>query len=216
MTIRVIIAEDEALVRAGCVLLLGSVADIEVVGEAGDGAAAVELAAAVAPDVVLMDLRMPGTDGISATRIICEKPDAPVVLMLTTFNEQHAVQQALAAGASGFLLKHAAPADLAQAIRACAAGEGWLDPAVVGGVLTTLRSATPPSAATPESVAGLTNREREVLVLMAMGYANTEISARLFISEATTRTHVSHVIAKTGSRDRTQAVVLAYRSGLMS
>ncbi len=215
MTISVIIAEDEALVRAGVVLLLGGISDIEVVGEASDGTTAVELAAAVQPDVVLMDLRMPGTDGISATREICESIDAPAVLVLTTFNEQQAVQQALAAGASGFLLKHAAPADLAEAIRACAAGEGWLDPAVVSGVLTALRSATPPTSATPGTVAGLTNREREVLVLMAMGYANAEISARLFISEATTRTHVSHVIAKTGSRDRTQAVVLAYRSGLM-
>ncbi|MEV6279717.1 response regulator transcription factor [Nocardia sp. NPDC051832] len=216
MTIRVLIAEDEALVRAGCVLLLGGVADIEVIAEAGDGAAAIELAAKHHPDVVLMDLRMPGTDGIGATRALCESPDPPAVLILTTFNEQHAVQQALAAGASGFLLKHAAPADLAQAIRACAAGDGWLDPAVVGGVLTALRSGTPPHTTTPPSVSGLTNREREVLILMAMGYANTEISARLFISEATTRTHVSHVIAKTGSRDRTQAVVLAYRSGLMS
>ncbi|MFF5035465.1 response regulator [Nocardia salmonicida] len=215
MTISVIIAEDEALVRAGVVLLLGGISDIEVVGEASDGTTAVELAAAVQPDVVLMDLRMPGTDGISATREICESIDAPAVLVLTTFNEQQAVQQALAASASGFLLKHAAPADLAEAIRACAAGEGWLDPAVVSGVLTALRSATPPTSATPGTVAGLTNREREVLVLMAMGYANAEISARLFISEATTRTHVSHVIAKTGSRDRTQAVVLAYRSGLM-
>ncbi|MEU8898657.1 response regulator transcription factor [Nocardia sp. NPDC048505] len=216
MTIRVLIAEDEALVRAGCVLLLGSVAGIEVVGEAADGAAAVALAADTRPDVVLMDLRMPGTDGITATRALCENPDAPAILILTTFNEQQAVQQALAAGASGFLLKHAAPADLAQAIRACAAGDGWLDPAVVGGVLTALRSATPPQVSTPASIAGLTNREREVLVLMAMGYANTDISAKLFISEATTRTHVSHVIAKTGSRDRTQAVVHAYRSGLMS
>ncbi|MFD9548629.1 response regulator [Nocardia salmonicida] len=215
MTISVIIAEDEALVRAGVVLLLGGIPDIEVVGEASDGTTVIELAAAVQPDVVLMDLRMPGTDGISATRTICESIDAPAVLVLTTFNEQQAVQQALAAGASGFLLKHAAPADLAEAIRACAAGEGWLDPAVVSGVLTALRSAAPPTSTTPGTVAGLTNREREVLVLMAMGYANVEISARLFISEATTRTHVSHVIAKTGSRDRTQAVVLAYRSGLM-
>ncbi|MCM6776772.1 response regulator transcription factor [Nocardia sp. CDC159] len=216
MTITVLVAEDEALVRAGCVLLLGTAPDIEVVGEAGDGAAAIEAAKTLAPQVVLMDLRMPILDGIGATRAITEIPGAPAVLVLTTFHEDTAVQEALAAGASGFLLKQAAPADLVQAVRRCAAGEGWLDPAIVGGVLGALRRAGPRAALAPTTLSGLTAREQEVLRLMALGRSNTEISAELFISEATTRTHVAHVIAKTHSRDRTQAVVLAYQSGLMS
>ncbi|WP_019927458.1 response regulator transcription factor [Nocardia sp. BMG111209] len=215
MTITVVVAEDEALVRAGCVLLLGAAADIEVVGEAGDGAAAVAAVETCSPRVILMDLRMPVLDGIAATRQITAAPGAPAVLVLTTFHDAAAVQEALAAGASGFLLKQAAPADLVEAVRRCAAGDGWLDPAIVGGVLDTLRRAGPRAASAPAALAALTAREREVLVLMAHGRSNAEISAELFISEATTRTHVAHVIGKTGSRDRTQAVVLAYRSGLM-
>ncbi|MBH0779319.1 response regulator [Nocardia bovistercoris] len=216
MTITVLIAEDEALVRAGCVMLLEATADIEVVGEVGDGAAAVERTGSLRPDVVLMDLRMPVMDGIAATRAITEISDPPAVLVLTTFNEDTAVQQALSAGASGFLLKHAAPADLAQAIRHCAAGQGWLDPAVIGGVLTALRRTGPRAHTAPAALAELTNREREVLTMMALGHSNAEISKQLFISEATTRTHVSHIITKTGARDRTRAVVLAYQSGLMN
>ncbi|NNH69085.1 response regulator transcription factor [Nocardia uniformis] len=216
MTITVLIAEDEALVRAGCVLLLGTAPDIEVVADVGNGATAIEAAKTLAPQVVLMDLRMPIMDGVAATRAITATPDPPAVLVLTTFHEDTAVQQALAAGASGFLLKQAAPADLVQAIRCCAAGDGWLDPAIVGNVLTALRRTGPHAVAAPVALATLTPREREVLVLMARGLSNAEISAELFISEATTRTHVAHVIAKTGSRDRTQAVVLAYQSGLMT
>ncbi|GAA5094794.1 response regulator [Nocardia iowensis] len=216
MTITVLVAEDEALVRAGCVMLLGAAPDIEVVGEVGDGAAAVDAVKTLAPQVVLMDLRMPILDGVGATRAITATPDAPAVLVLTTFHEDTAVQEALAAGASGFLLKHAAPADLVEAIRRCAAGDGWLDPAIVGSVLGALRRAGPRAATAPATLSALTAREREVLVLMALGRSNAEISAELFISAATTRTHVAHVIAKTGSRDRTQAVVLAYQSGLMS
>lgn len=216
MTITVLVAEDEALVRAGCVMLLGATDDIEVIGEVGDGAAVIDAVKTLAPQVVLMDLRMPIMDGIEATRAITAGPDAPVVLVLTTFHEDSAVQEALAAGASGFLLKHAAPADLAEAIRRCAAGDGWLDPAIVGSVLGALRRAGPRAAAAPTALSTLTAREREVLVLMARGHSNAEISAELFISAATTRTHVAHVIAKTDSRDRTQAVVLAYQSGLMS
>jgi len=214
--IRVLVAEDEALVRAGCVMLLGAAPDIEVVGEAADGAEAVRLAAELRPDVVLTDLRMPGLDGIDATAAITAGADPPTVLVLTTFNEQEAVQRALAAGASGFLLKHAAPADLVTAIRHCAAGDGWLDPSVIGGVVDALRRAGPRGPATPKALEVLTARERQVLVLMARGRSNREISAELVISEATTRTHVAHVISKTGSRDRTQAVVLAYQSGLMT
>ncbi|MGQ0481587.1 MAG: response regulator [Pseudonocardia sp.] len=214
--IRVLVAEDEELVRAGCVMLLGVAPDIEVVGEATDGRQAVELAQALRPDVVLMDLRMPVLDGVAATRELTATVDGPRVLVLTTLNEEGAVQRALAAGASGFLLKHAAPADLANAIRHCAAGEGWLDPAVIGGVVDALRRAGPRALSAPAALSVLTPREREVLVLMAGGRSNAEISAELVISEATTRTHVAHVISKTGSRDRTQAVVLAYRSGLMA
>jgi len=221
VTITVVVAEDEALVRAGCVMLLNAAPDIEVLGQAGDGAEAVELARALRPDVVLMDLRMPEMDGVAATSAITDsRADggtlSPKVLVLTTFNEEAAVQQALAAGASGFLLKHAAPDDLITAIRHCAAGDGWLDPSVIGSVIGALRRAGPRAHAAPSALATLTPREREVLVLMAEGRSNAEISAQLFVSDATTRTHVGRVIAKTGSRDRTQAVVLAYQSGLMS
>ena len=221
MTITVVVAEDEALVRAGWVMLLNAAPDIEVLGQAGNGAEAVELAHSLRPDVVLMDLRMPEMDGVAATSAITGPPAAgsappPKVLVLTTFNEETAVQQALAAGASGFLLKHAAPADLITAIRHCAAGEGWLDPSVIGSVIGALRRAGPRAHAAPSALAALTPREREVLVLMAEGRSNAEISAQLFVSDATTRTHVARIIGKTGSRDRTQAVVLAYQSGLMS
>jgi len=221
MTTTVLVAEDESLVRAGCVLLLGTAGDIEVVGEATNGEEAVTLAGTLRPDVVLMDLRMPVLDGIEATRAIVwdSRPIAarpPRVLVLTSFNEERAVQRALAAGASGFLLKQAAPTDLVTAVRHCAAGDGWLDPAVVGPVLSVLRDTAPPPHATPELLTTLTARELEVLVLMAHGRSNGEISTQLHVSEATTRTHVARVITKTGSRDRTQAVVLAYRSGLMS
>ena len=221
MTITVVVAEDEALVRAGCVMLLNAAPDIEVLGQAGNGAEAVELAHALRPDVVLMDLRMPEMDGVAATSAITGPRAAggappPKVLVLTTFNEETAVQQALAAGASGFLLKHAAPADLITAIRHCAAGDGWLDPSVIGSVIGALRRAGPRAHAAPSALAALTPREREVLVLMAEGRSNSEISAQLFVSDATTRTHVARIIGKTGSRDRTQAVVLAYQSGLMS
>ncbi|WP_405164211.1 response regulator transcription factor [Nocardia sp. NBC_01499] len=216
MTITVLVAEDEALVRAGCVMLLGATPDIEVIGEVGDGAAAIDAVKTLVPQVVLMDLRMPIMNGIEATRAITATPDPPAVLMLTTFHEDTAVQEALAAGASGFLLKHAAPADLAQAIRHCAAGDGWLDPAIITSVLGALRRAGPRAIAAPTTLSTLTAREREVLTLMALGHSNTEISTELFISEATTRTHVAHIIAKTTSRDRTQAVVLAYQSGLMT
>jgi DNA-binding NarL/FixJ family response regulator len=221
VTITVVVAEDEALVRAGCVMLLNAAPDIEVIGQAGNGAEAVELAHSLRPDVVLMDLRMPEMDGVAATSAITGTGAAagtppPTVLVLTTFNEETAVQQALAAGASGFLLKHAAPADLITAIRHCAAGDGWLDPSVIGSVIGALRRAGPRAHPAPSTLAALTPREREVLVLMAEGRSNAEISAQLFVSDATTRTHVGRVIAKTGSRDRTQAVVLAYQSGLMS
>lgn len=217
MTVTVVVAEDEALVRSGCVVLLSAAADIEVVGEATNGEQAIALARTSRPDVVLMDLRMPVMDGITATSVITSAgvDASPRVLVLTSFNEESLVQQALAAGASGFLLKQAAPADLVTAIRHCARGDGWLDPAVVGRVLSGLRTAGLPRGASPDLLVNLTPRELEVLTLMAHGRSNGEISALLHISEATTRTHVAHVITKTGSRDRTQAVVLAYRSGLM-
>jgi DNA-binding NarL/FixJ family response regulator len=221
VTTTVLVAEDESLVRAGCLLLLGTAGDIEVVGEATNGEEALTLARTLRPDVVLMDLRMPVLDGIEATRAIVrgsvsDGAATPRVLVLTSFNEENAVQQALAAGASGFLLKQAAPADLVTAVRHCAAGDGWLDPAVIGRVLSVLRDTAPPPRAAPELLTTLTARELEVLILMAHGRSNGEISAQLHVSEATTRTHVARVITKTGSRDRTQAVVLAYRSGLMS
>ena len=215
MTVRVLLCDDQALVRSGFRMVLEAREDMEVVGEAENGADALALAARCRPDVILMDVRMPVMDGVAATGAITAVAGAPAVLMLTTFREDTVVQEALAAGASGFLLKHAAPADLVQAVRRCVAGEGWLDPTIVGGVLDALRRAGSRAATAPAALSALTAREREVLVLMALGRSNAEISAELFISEATTRTHVAHVIAKTGSRDRTQAVVLAYQSGLM-
>lgn len=220
MSIRIIVADDQPLVRAGIVMLLGSEPDIEVLGEATDGQEAVDLAHAHRPDLVLMDARMPNVDGITATRLITTEKTDPdhltKVLMLTTFHDDEVVYGALRAGANGFLLKHVAPRDLVTAIRTVATGGSWLDPAIAGKVIAAL-AALPESGRRPSGLVDrITNREREVLVLMAHGMSTTEIKDRLVLSEATVKTHIARILLKTGSRDRAQAVALAYQSGLVT
>lgn len=219
MTITVLVADDQPLVRAGLAMLLSAQPDLEVVGEASDGRETIQLAQRLRPDVVLMDLRMPVLDGAEATRVpVREQADSDrlvKVLVLTTFNDDDAVYGALTAGASGFLLKHAAPADLVAAIRRVAAGESWIDPAVAGQVIKAL-SFQPVSQRNRSAVLErLTAREREVLSLLAYGLSVPEISERFVLSEATVKTHVARILIKTGSRDRAQAVTLAYQSGLV-
>jgi DNA-binding NarL/FixJ family response regulator len=224
MTISVVVADDQPLVRAGIVMLLAAAPGIDVLGEAADGRQAIDLAQTLQPDIVVMDVRMPGTDGVAATRLLCSDPAGEdidhltKVLILTTFSDDEAVYGSLRAGASGFLLKHAAPNDLIAAIRKVAAGEAWIDPAVAGKIIATLAQSPVPGGPFPQLqlIERLTPREREVLKLMAHGLSNTEIKDRLVISDATVKTHVARIVMKTGSRDRTQAVVLAYQSGLVT
>jgi len=220
LSISIVIADDQPLIRAGIAMLLAAEPDMEVVGDVSDGTEAIQLARTRHPDVVLMDIRMPGMDGVAATRVLTEElggnPDQLVkVLVLTTFNDDEVVYGALRAGASGFVLKHAAPKDLITAVRKVAAGEAWIDPDVAGKVIAAVAGLSDFSAGAPALVGRLTPREREVLVLMAHGMSNAEIRDRLVLSEATVKTHVARVVMKTGSRDRTQAVVLAYQSGLV-
>jgi DNA-binding NarL/FixJ family response regulator len=219
--VRVLLVDDQPLVREGIAMLLGAQPDLEVVGQAGDGAEAVALAERLGPAVVVMDLRMPGMDGVAATRALVEaRPpggsSTPVhVLVLTTFQDDEAVDAALRAGAAGFLLKSAVPARLVEAVRAVAAGQGWLDPAVTRRLLGVLSARTDAAAPAPAAaVDGLTAREREVLALVAEGRSNGEIAAALYIGLGTVKTHVSHLLTKLDVRDRTQLVALAHRSGL--
>ncbi|GIE82544.1 DNA-binding response regulator [Actinoplanes philippinensis] len=215
MPIRVILADDQPLVRAGLAMLLRAEPDVEVVAEADDGEAAVELTRAVRPDVVIMDVRMPGMDGVAATRRLTAEGSAARVLILTTYHVDEAVYGALRAGASGFVLKDAAPQELVAAVRALAGGEAWLDPAVARNLLDDLTARPEPAAPSPEVLAKLTSREQEVLVLMAHGLSNREIAEHLVVGDATIKTHVARVLMKLGLRDRTQAVVAAYQSGLV-
>ena len=220
--VRVVLVDDQQLVRAGFRMVIDSQPDLTVVGEAGDGDAAVDLVRRVPADVVLMDVRMPGTDGIAATAQVTAMPDPPRVVVLTTFDLDEYVVAAIGAGASGFLLKDAPPEEMLAAVRTVHAGEAVIAASstrrLLQHVAPLLRgSATPAAVATDDrSLAELTRREREVLELMAYGATNTEIAGRLFVSEATVKTHVGRVLAKTGSRDRVQAVVLAYRTGLVA
>ena len=219
--IKVLLADDQPLVRTGIAMLLASSPDIEVSGEAANGAEAVALAAELQPDVLLMDVRMPGVDGVEATRRVtadgfAPDPDRPVkVLILTTYNADSTVYAALRAGASGFLLKDAAPDELVSAVRAVAGGDGWLDPSVILGLLREFAARPETVLPTPAELAALTPREREVLVLMAHGLSNAEISRRLFIGEGTTKTHVGRILMKLSLRDRAQAVAAAYQAGLV-
>jgi DNA-binding NarL/FixJ family response regulator len=213
--IRVLVADDQALVRAGFRAILEAQEDLEVVGEAADGGDAVTIAREVRPDVVLMDVRMPGVDGIEATRRLVRDGDAPRVLMLTTFDLDEYVYEAMKAGASGFLLKDAPRDQLVGAVRTVAAGDALLAPALVRRLIEDFVRRPPPGGRSPTDLGELTERELEVLELIARGLANAEIAAQLFLSEATVRTHVSHIFAKLGLRDRVQAVVLAYETGLV-
>jgi DNA-binding NarL/FixJ family response regulator len=218
--IRVILVDDQQMVRAGFRMVIDSQPDLTVVGEAGDGAAAITLVQGTPADVVLMDVRMPGTDGIEATRRVTALPDPPRVVVLTTFDLDEYVVAAIGAGASGFLLKDAAPEDMLAAVRTVHAGDSVIAASstrrLLQHVAPMLRGAAPVPAGGAEALAELTPREREVLVQMALGASNTEIAAQLFVSEATVKTHVGRVLSKTGSRDRVQAVVLAYRTGLVA
>jgi DNA-binding NarL/FixJ family response regulator len=216
--IRVLVADDQTLVRAGFRVLVDSAPDQEVVGEAGNGREAVELARSARPDVVLMDIRMPVLDGLEATRrIVADELLAGVrVLVLTTFDLDEYVYQALRAGASGFLLKDTPPADLLAAIRVVAAGDALLAPGVTRRLIAEFARRPEPSPVTPAALAGLTDREREVLALVARGLTNAEIADRLVVSAATTKTHVSRILAKLQARDRAQLVMLAYETGLVT
>jgi DNA-binding NarL/FixJ family response regulator len=213
--IRVLIADDQELVRAGFRMILEGQPDVEVVGEAGDGAEAVELARTLAPDVVLMDVRMPDTDGIEATRRLAATGSTSRVLMLTTFDADEHVYDAMQAGASGFLLKNAPPAQLIAAVRATAAGDAQLAPEIVERMVKEFVRKPRPGTVRPPGLDELTDRELDVLKAVARGLSNAAIAGELFLSEATVRTHVSRVLAKLGVRDRTQAVVVAYESGLV-
>ena len=212
--LRVLLVDDQELVRSGFAMLLGAQYDIEVIGEAGDGAAAVELAAALDPDVVLMDIRMPGVDGIEATRRIVDANPTTRVLVLTTFDLDEYVYAALQAGASGFLLKDAPAADLVRGVRVVASGDSLLAPSVTRRLVEEVAKRAP-TRADVHGIDQLTAKEREVLELMAKGLSNTEIAEAIFVSEATVKTHVGHVLAKLSARDRVQAVVAAYEAGVV-
>ncbi len=217
MTIRVLVADDQALVRAGFVALLDAQDDIEVVAQADNGSRALASARELRPDVVLMDIRMPDLDGLTATREIVADPalaDVRVVV-LTTFELDEYVFEAMRAGASGFLVKHTEPAELVRAVRVVADGDALLSPSVTRRLIAEFAARTKQPAGPPGALAELTVREREVMGLVAEGLTNAEIGGQLFMSPATARTHVSRILTKLGARDRTQLVVMAYESGLV-
>jgi DNA-binding NarL/FixJ family response regulator len=216
--IRVLLADDQALIRAGFRVLLDSADGMEVVGEAADGAQAVDLARQLCADVVLMDIRMPNVDGLEATRRIAADEDLAgvKVIILTTFESDEYVYRAIRAGASGFLVKDAEPADLIHAVRVVARGDALLAPSITRRLITDLASQPERRSADRRQLEGLTDREREVMCLVAAGLSNDEIAVRLFVSPLTSKTHVSRILTKLGARDRAQLVVLAYESGLVT
>lgn len=213
MTVRVVLADDQALVRAGLLTILATDPGIDVVAAAADGNEAVQLVAAHRPDVALLDVRMPHCDGIQATRRIVAQTPATQVLVLTTFGHDEVVFEALRAGAQGFLLKDTRPEDLLAAVHGVAAGESRLDPAVTAAVVSHVRRHGTRTSAHP--IDRLTAREREVLVLIASGLSNAEVAAELVVSTGTVKTHVASLLAKLGARDRVQAVIAAFESGLV-
>jgi DNA-binding NarL/FixJ family response regulator len=215
LPIRVLLADDQELVRRGIALILDLEGDIEVVAEAANGREAVELVIGRGVDVVLMDVQMPDMDGLEATRRILERDLAPKVVILTTFERDEYIFEALRAGASGFLLKNAPPEDLVEAIRIVASGEALLSPSVTRRVIGSF-SGAPQPVAPPDELRFLTERELEVLAKVAEGLSNAEIAGELFVGEATVKTHVSNVLAKLNLRDRVQAVVYAHRHGLVA
>jgi DNA-binding NarL/FixJ family response regulator len=214
--IRVLLADDQELVRDGFAMILDAQDDIDVVGQAADGASSVELARTLTPDVVLMDVRMPAMDGIEATRRIrAAGLHRLAVLILTTFDLDEYVYEALRAGASGFLLKDVPRSTLIQAVRTVAAGDALLAPAITRRLIEQFVSQPPPTRALPRELDELTQREHDVLLRLARGRSNSEIGRELFLSEATVKTHVAHVLRKLALRDRVQAVVYAYETGLI-
>lgn len=217
MSIRIVVADDEELVRAGFRMMLDSKPDLDVVGEAADGAEALEIARRLQPDVVLMDIRMPGMDGIEATRRISElDTGSPIrVIVLTTFDDDEYVYGSLRAGASGFLLKDTPPAELVRAVHEVVEGRSLLSPSVTRKVIERFASAPGADPVLLERVGRLTERETDILKLVAQGLSNAEIGGRLFVSEATVKTHVSRVLFKLEVRDRVQAVAVAYETGLV-
>ncbi|MGH3779125.1 MAG: response regulator [Pseudonocardiaceae bacterium] len=220
--IRVVVADDQPLVRAGITMLVNAEKDIDVVAEAVDGQDALVKIRSQRPDVVLMDVRMPGTDGVAATRAVIEEgltaqSGQPIrVIILTTFHLDDYVHAALRAGASGFLLKDAAPAEIATAIRAVVSGEAWLDPAVTRRLIDDFAARPEQDTPTPAEMAQLTRREREVLTHLARGLSNADVAEQLFISEATVKTHLARVMAKLNVREKAQAVAAAYQTGLVA
>jgi DNA-binding NarL/FixJ family response regulator len=215
MTIRVVLADDQPLVRAGLRVLIADTPDLDVAGEAGTGAQAVQLVRDAQPDVVLMDIRMPGMDGIEATRMIMANPTAARVIILTTFDDDDYVYAALRAGASGFLVKDMALEDILAAIRIVAAGDALLAPGVTRRLIEEF-AARPEPAPPQREIDGITEREREVLTLIGRGMSNGEIAAQLCISTATAKAHVAHLLTKLGARDRVQLVIVAYEADLVS
>ena len=213
--IRVLIADDQALLRGGFRMILDAEEGVDVVGEASDGAEALRLAEELRPDVVLMDVRMPDLDGLEATRRLTARADAPKVVMLTTFDTAEVVYEAMQAGASGFLVKDLPPDQLVAGIRTVAAGDALLAPTVTRRLIEEFVSRPPPGASEPPELAELTEREAEVLRLIARGLSNAEIARELVVSEATVKTHVAHVLRKLDLRDRVQAVVYAYETGFV-
>ncbi len=220
--IRVVVADDQPLVRAGITMLVNAEKDIDVVAEAVDGQDALVQIRSQRPDVVLMDVRMPGTDGVAATRAVIDEgltaqSGEPVrVIILTTFHLDDYVHAALRAGASGFVLKDAASAEIAAAIRAVVAGEAWLDPAVTRRLIDDFAARPEQDTPTPAEMAQLTRREREVLTHLARGLSNADVAEQLFISEATVKTHLARVMAKLNVREKAQAVAAAYQTGLVA
>jgi DNA-binding NarL/FixJ family response regulator len=214
--IRVLVADDQSVVRSGLRMILDAQDDIEVIGEASDGQEAMDLVASLAPDIVLMDIQMPVVDGIEATELMTRVPDHPKVLVLTTYGLDENVYAALKAGAAGFLVKTDSPEELVRAIRVVASGDALLGPSTTRRLIERFLEGSPPNPPVPPALDRLTPRELEVLKLIAGGLSNAEIAERLYVSEGTVKTHVARILAKLECRDRVQAVVFAYEAGVVA